>query len=501
MFTIRSGNHVQFLANHHSSGKIGVWYQGSNRFYSDNVVTSGEPHHVAIWYDSASNTTHLMVDGIIQQANYTGNLLNISNPDVMIGAYSWYGTYYSGMLGEVDEVAVYDGSVSANTFAGRMTVGSNSSPVVSYAYDANGNRISVDDGSATTNYSYQALSNERTAIGASSITRDLAGNRTADQGGNRTFAYNNAGRLTEVSVSSSVVADYVYNSLGQRTRKNTTSNNIVYLYDLSGNLIAEHDQTGTHIRDYVWMNGMPVAQIEAGETFRYIHGDHLNTPRLATNDSQTVVWRWDSDAFGTTAANDDPDGDSTATEINLRFPGQYFDAETGLHYNYFRTYDPSTGRYLESDPIGLEAGIDTYGYVSANPLSLIDPFGLVEFKELFECLAGSEGVSVRGCFEDLGKKSVTEHAGAAKQVLTELKDGSVQCGECVAKCAFITAVGGTPEEILLTVGEQAAERKTLAMIELALGASAKAAIKGAIDRVAAPVSAHQFVSCTLDCDL
>ena len=85
------------------------------------------------------------------------------------------------------------------------------------------------------------------------------------------------------------------------------------MYDLSGQLIAEHDATGALIRDYVWLDDSPVVQIDAGEVFSYLHFDHLGTPRLVTNDSQTVVWLWDGDAFETTAANEDPDGDLNAT--------------------------------------------------------------------------------------------------------------------------------------------------------------------------------------------
>ena len=66
----------------------------------------------------------------------------------------------------------------------------------------------------------------------------------------------------------------------------------------------------------------------------------------------------------------------TTVTNNLRLPGQYFDAETYLHYNYFRDYDPSLGRYVESDPIGLRGGLNTYSYVMNNPLKNIDINGL-----------------------------------------------------------------------------------------------------------------------------
>jgi RHS repeat-associated protein len=102
----------------------------------------------------------------------------------------------------------------------------------------------------------------------------------------------------------------------------------------------------------------------------YLHTDHLDTVQVITDADQQVVWRGEQKPFGevTVVVNkiDNP----------LRFPGQYFDSETGLHYNYFRDYDPGTGRYIQSDPIGLNAGLNTYAYVSGNPLRHTDMYGL-----------------------------------------------------------------------------------------------------------------------------
>ncbi|MFZ6756430.1 RHS repeat-associated core domain-containing protein [Undibacterium sp. Ji50W] len=108
-----------------------------------------------------------------------------------------------------------------------------------------------------------------------------------------------------------------------------------------------------------------------------IHSDQLNTPRVITDANGNEVWRWDSAPFGETAPNEQPTTVTNKFTFNFRFPGQYFDAETNLHYNYFRDYDPQAGRYVESDPIGLSGGINTFGYVGGNPINNSDPSGLI----------------------------------------------------------------------------------------------------------------------------
>jgi RHS repeat-associated protein len=108
----------------------------------------------------------------------------------------------------------------------------------------------------------------------------------------------------------------------------------------------------------------------------FIHTDHLNTPRVITNQAAQVVWRWDqSDPFGGNPPDENPSGLGNFT-CNLRLPGQYFDQETNTHYNYFRDYDPAIGRYTQFDPIGLLGGINGYAYVENQPLLRVDPLGL-----------------------------------------------------------------------------------------------------------------------------
>ena len=116
-----------------------------------------------------------------------------------------------------------------------------------------------------------------------------------------------------------------------------------------------------------------VATTQAQAATYFFHNDHLGTPQTVTDEAQQTVWQAERRPFGKVP--------ETANQIeqNVRFPGQYFDSETGLHYNYYRDYDPSLGRYIQSDPIGLAGGLNTYGYVGGNPLMYYDPLGLWAF--------------------------------------------------------------------------------------------------------------------------
>jgi RHS repeat-associated protein len=269
--------------------------------------------------------------------------------------------------------------------------GQNSTRV--WAYDAVGNRTSQEIvGASTTTYSHATNSNRllgRTVSGNSAQDRSYQYTATGhiEGDGVNTFGYDARERMTSATTPVAT-ASYTINPLGQRVQKSVTQGSVTattqFVYDDAGRLVAETDGAGGG-SEYVYLGDIPVAMartvVQGGvpsTMLYYVQADHLNTPRLLTtaDANGTVVWRWDSEPFGSTLANADPDQDGQPIAFNLRFPGQYFDAETQLHYNYFRDYDPSLGRYVQSDPVGLGGGINTYAYVSNNPLGFVDPNGL-----------------------------------------------------------------------------------------------------------------------------
>jgi RHS repeat-associated protein len=180
------------------------------------------------------------------------------------------------------------------------------------------------------------------------------------------------------------VWSYAYNGLGQRVRKTGPTGTTLYAYDEAGHLQGEYDGTGKLIQETVWLDDLPVATLRyptgttsGPATLYHVHADHLGTPRRVTRPADNqVMWQWESEPFGNTPPEQNPQGQGSFV-YNLRFPGQVQDAETGLYYNYFRDYDPGTGRYTTFDPLGLAAGINGYVYVDNAPTMYSDPEGLM----------------------------------------------------------------------------------------------------------------------------
>lgn len=273
----------------------------------------------------------------------------------------------------------------------RLTSATSSSVTQGWTYDANGNRL-TETGTTPGTFFNSTTSNRLNSTSGSlarTYSYDNAGN-TLSYGG-ATFTYNNRGRMATAS-NGSVTATYVYNALGQRVKRATTSATALYVYDEAGHLAGEYTATGMLAQETVWLGDTPIATLRpngsGGVILYYVHADHLNTPRLVTDTANNLRWRWDSDAFGATAPNMNPSG-LGLFEYNLRFPGQQYDAAVGLHYNYFRDYDPAVGRYSQSDPIGLAGGINTYRYAYANPLEYLDPEGLAATCNKIWCLPAS----------------------------------------------------------------------------------------------------------------
>jgi RHS repeat-associated protein len=234
-----------------------------------------------------------------------------------------------------------------------------------------------------------------------------ANGSTLDDGVN-TYSYDTRGRMVQ-AVSSIGTTSYQVNALGQRVRKTNTSMDTVFHYDTRGRLIAETSPAGAVVREYLYLGDIPVAVAQGALAF--IHTDHLNTPRLVADATGTTVWRWDqAEPFGNNPADEDPDGNSVAFDLPLRLPGQRYDAETALHYNYYRDYDSSLGRYAESDPIGLAGGLNTYAYVTGYPLAYSDERGLAGAMAL--CSVGPLGCAAGGLISVLGGALVMNAVGS-----------------------------------------------------------------------------------------
>lgn len=334
-----SGSQVVYTRN--SRGKITAISRNGQNLLTSRLYEAGGFVKSQTWGNGRVETKTYDLDGQLATWTLGGGLLNRT-----------YG------YDTVGNVLSYENMTFTYDALDRITA----EPGQSFSYDANSNRLSDVDGS----YSYTAASNRMATGPPGPVTLDAAGNTLTFAG--QTYTYNDAGRMATATVGGQT-SSYTYYENQLRASKTVNGVATLFHYDPAGRLIAETDDAGSVLREYIWDDDVPVAQVE-GATVTYLHTDQLGTPRLGTSQAGGEVWRWGSDAFGTSP----PTGSVT---VNLRFPGQYYDAETGLHQNWHRTYDPLSGRYVESDPIGLAGGWNTYGYVAGNTLGYTDPSGLV----------------------------------------------------------------------------------------------------------------------------
>ena len=303
-----------------------------------------------------------------------------------------------------------------------------------YIYDELGNRIlGIDDAQVLKKYQYDdkgrlttitpvAQTADSPNMNAQTITYDAAGLPT--QYGGYQLSYT-AGQLSQVKdKSGKLVAKYTYNDEGQRIKKTVyqkdnkplvTPEISYYVYEDS-QLQHELDSEGNISRHYVYIGNTLTATLDypteqhgevlssdqsdislwtrgknwlgslwtqesAYPTINYVITDYLGRPRqVRDGETNALKWQFTPTAFGgqvDTSIN--VNKSDSSYELNVRFPGQYEDTETGLYYNHWRYYDKGTGRYLSADPLGLGGGENLYAYVNATPTHFIDPPGLLLF--------------------------------------------------------------------------------------------------------------------------
>jgi len=239
-----------------------------------------------------------------------------------------------------------------------------------YTYDAIGNRLTSSD--TTELWSYNE-NNELNAHNGVTYEYDDNGNMIQKSMGeqNVNYIYDVEDRLVQVEDGDGIVATYYYDPFGRRLWKDVDGTRTYFLYSDEG-LIGEYDSTGNEIKTYGWTPdsiwGKDPLFLKIDGYYYFYQNDHQGTPQKLIGTNGLVVWAGVYDSFGNCQV------EVEGITNNLRFPGQYYDEETGLHYNWYRYYDPGTGRYLRTDPSGT--GLNLYTYVSNNPVNLFDPRGL-----------------------------------------------------------------------------------------------------------------------------